>query len=60
MLPVIIILWLMLSLAVATFGHEHRFGFWGLLFCSILLTPIVGFIVLLGGSRARYDHTHRK
>ncbi|MFZ4535695.1 hypothetical protein [Propionivibrio sp.] len=36
-----------LSLIVAYFGRKRRIGFWGLLFGSILLTPLIGLIILL-------------
>ena len=45
----IIVLWVVLSLIIACFGKRHRFGVWGLFFCSILLTPFVGILVLAAG-----------
>jgi len=35
------------SLIVAYLGRHRKMGFWGLLFGSILLTPLVGLILLL-------------
>ena len=32
---------------IALFGSNRKFGFWGYLFLSIFLTPLVGFIALL-------------
>lgn len=32
---------------IALFGRNRKFGFWGYLFLSIFLTPLIGFIALL-------------
>jgi hypothetical protein len=45
------ILYVGLSLLIAFLGMNRKFGFWGYLFCSLLLTPVVGLIVLLASSR---------
>jgi hypothetical protein len=42
----IIVIWLLGSLIVALFGSRYRFGFWGYLFGSLLLTPIIGALLL--------------
>jgi hypothetical protein len=42
----IIIAWLLGSLIIALFGSKYRFGFWGYLFGSILLSPLVGALLL--------------
>jgi hypothetical protein len=49
MLPALIGSWFALSLAVAYFGRNHRFGFWGLLFGSILLSPVIGLLLFFAG-----------
>lgn len=36
-----------LSLVIAYFGRNRKIGFWGMLFGSILLTPLMGLIILL-------------
>ncbi|HLA36000.1 MAG TPA: hypothetical protein VJ001_14145 [Rhodocyclaceae bacterium] len=36
-----------LSLILAYLGRNRRMGFWGMLFGSILLTPLIGLIILL-------------
>ncbi|MGD0282646.1 MAG: hypothetical protein ABSB95_09815 [Dissulfurispiraceae bacterium] len=41
------ILYIISSIVIAVFGRHRKFGFWGFLFCSLLLTPVIGFIVLL-------------
>lgn len=44
------------SLVIALFGINRKFGFWGYFFCSLLLTPFVGIIVLFASDRK----THKK
>ena len=36
-----------LSTIIAYFGRKRRMGFWGLLFGSMMLTPLIGLIILL-------------
>ena len=36
-----------LSLIIAYFGRKRRMGFLGMLFGSMVLTPLVGLIILL-------------
>lgn len=43
----LIIFWIILSLIVATFGSDKKIGYWGVFWCSLLLSPIVGIIVLI-------------
>jgi len=38
--------WVLASLAIAFAGARLRFGFWGYLFASLLLTPIIGVLLL--------------
>lgn len=49
MLPALIGIWLALSFLIACFGRNQRFGFWGLLFGSILLSPVIGMLLLFAG-----------
>jgi len=37
----LIIFWIILSLIVATFGSDKKIGYWGVFWCSLLLSPIV-------------------
>ena len=46
MLPKIIVVWIIASIVIASFGTKLRFGFWGYLFASLLLSPIMGFLLL--------------
>lgn len=42
-----IIIWLALSFLVAWMGSERKVGFWGALILSLLLSPLVGFIITI-------------
>lgn len=44
---IIILVYAILVLLIAYFGRNRKFGFWGFLFLSLFLTPIVGFISYL-------------
>jgi hypothetical protein len=45
MMEILISSWIVLSLLIAILGRRFRFGFWGYLFGSILLTPVIGFLL---------------
>ncbi|HWB85701.1 MAG TPA: hypothetical protein VG675_16270 [Bryobacteraceae bacterium] len=47
--PNILIAWLVGSLLIAALGAKLRFGFWGYLFASLLLTPVIGVLLLAAG-----------
>ena len=38
--------WIGTSVLIATAGRRYRFGFWGYLFGSLLLSPVIGFLLL--------------
>ncbi len=44
---IVAIVYVGLSFIIAWIGSNRKFGFWGYLFCSLLLTPFVGAIVVL-------------
>jgi hypothetical protein len=46
MIPSLIILWIVSSFLIAVAGQRFRFGFWGYLFASLLLTPVIGVLLL--------------
>jgi hypothetical protein len=46
MIPTLIVIWIVCSLLIAVAGQRFRFGFWGYLFASLLLTPIIGLLLL--------------
>lgn len=49
---IIVSVYLGLCIFIAAIGSNRKFGFWGYLFCSLFLTPIVGAIVLLGSDKS--------
>jgi hypothetical protein len=38
-------------LVVAWFGTHRKFGFWGYLFASILLSPLVGVLLVIASDK---------
>lgn len=38
---------LFLSLLIGFLGRRRKIGFWGMTFGSMLLTPLIGFIILM-------------
>jgi hypothetical protein len=38
---------ILLSLFIGAFGRNYRFGFWGYIFSSLLLTPLVGILLVI-------------
>jgi hypothetical protein len=47
LIGIIASVWIFLSFLIALGGRNYRFGFWGYFFASILLTPIIGFLLLI-------------
>jgi len=45
--------YVLISILIAMLGSNKKMGFWGLLFCSLFLTPIVGLVVLLTSSKKK-------
>lgn len=43
---IIIVVWAALSIIVAVAAKPKRIGFWGALLISVLLSPVVGFIIV--------------
>lgn len=35
------------AIVIAWFGQNRKWGFWGYLWASILMTPLVGFLLIL-------------
>lgn len=33
------------SMVIAYLGRKRRMGFWGLFFCSLLFSPVIGFLI---------------
>lgn len=42
----LIIAWFVCSFIIALLGAKFRFGFWGYLFGSLLLSPVIGLLFL--------------
>jgi hypothetical protein len=49
LMPSLVGVWLLGSLVIAFAGMHLRFGFWGYLFASLLLTPVIGVLLLAAG-----------
>ena len=49
-IAVLVFNYLLLSLVVAYAGRRRAFGFWGYFFFSLLVTPVVGLLAILGGA----------
>ena len=47
MIPTFLLIWFVASLLIAIAGRRYRFGFWGYLFGSLLLTPLIGLLMLI-------------
>ncbi|AMV71119.1 hypothetical protein JCM30471_29400 [Desulfuromonas carbonis] len=41
------LLYLALSVIIATLGYRKKLGFWGYLFASLLLTPLMGLLLVI-------------
>jgi uncharacterized membrane protein len=43
----IITIYLLLALLMGLCGRNRKFGFWGYFFGSIVLTPVIGFLLVI-------------
>jgi len=50
---IVALIFIILSLIIALFGTDRKFGFWGYFFCSLLLTPAMGLIILLASDKKK-------
>lgn len=48
-----IVLWIVLSVVAGILGKDRKCGFIGAFICSILLSPIVGFILVLASRQKK-------
>jgi len=48
---IVFLVWFFLSLVIALLGKNRKFGFWGYLFCSLFLSPLIGLLLVLGSDR---------
>ncbi len=42
-----VILYILACWLIALLGRHGKFGFWGNFWASVILTPIIGFVILL-------------
>ncbi len=47
---VLVIAWVLASVFIGFMGRRQRFGFWGYFFGSMLLSPILGVLMLIGAT----------
>jgi len=40
-------IYLLICIVIATFGYRKKLGFWGYLFASLLLTPLLGLLLVI-------------
>ena len=45
------LIWLIASFLIAIIGQERKIGYWGLFFCCLLLSPIIGLIIGLTSAK---------
>jgi hypothetical protein len=50
LIAVIVTNYILLSFVVAFFGRNREFGFWGHFFFSLIVTPVIGLLALIGGA----------
>lgn len=47
------LIYLVASFLVGLLGKNRKFGFWGYFFGSLLLTPIIGLLLVLGADKRK-------
>jgi len=47
----LILIYIFICYLVALMGRNRKFGFWGYLFLSIFMTPIVGIMFVIASNR---------
>ncbi len=45
------VIYLLLSLLVAYFGRNRKFGFWAYLVLSFIFTPLITFVIVLASDK---------
>jgi hypothetical protein len=48
--PILVAVYILLCLVVGFVGRQRAFGFWGFFFFSMLVTPVIGTLALIGGT----------
>lgn len=47
------LLYIGISLVIALFGVNRKFGFWGYFFATLLFTPFIGIILLFASDKRK-------
>jgi len=47
--------YVLFALGVGWLGANRKFGFWGYFFCSLIFSPITGFIAVLASDKRRIE-----
>jgi hypothetical protein len=50
-MAVLIIIYVALSALVGYLGRERKFGFWGYTVASLLISPLIGFLLVLASAK---------
>lgn len=45
------VLYFAISLVIAVLGSNRKFGFWGYFFASLLFTPLIGILLVIGSDK---------
>jgi len=45
--PYVFMIYIALVICIAWLGRDRKFGYWGYLFASLLLTPVIGLLLYL-------------
>ncbi|HEY1111834.1 MAG TPA: hypothetical protein VGE76_24475 [Opitutaceae bacterium] len=48
--PVVITSYILASFVVGFAGRNREFGFWGYFFFSLIVTPVIGLLTIVGGA----------
>ncbi len=43
--------YIIISLLIGAYGSQHKFGFWGYFFGSLLFSPFIGLILVAASDR---------
>jgi len=46
-----LVIYLALCAVVALLGKNRKFGSWGYFFCSLIFTPVIGLLLVIGSDR---------
>jgi hypothetical protein len=46
-----------ICLLIGIFGMRRKFGFWGYFFSSLLLTPVIGILLVIGSDPRKRVNT---